>query len=136
MYEASNFIKEGGLPIVVKADGLASGKGVSICNSEEDALKNTKEILEGKFKSSNRVVLEEFLEGEELSFFTIVDKNSYIFFGSAQDHKKVGEGDKGPNTGGMGAYSPAPILTDKLEEKIRKKIIEPTLKAMIDLGHS
>ena len=134
--EASNFIKQAGLPIVVKADGLASGKGVSICNSEEDALKNTKEILEGKFKSSNRVVLEEFLEGEELSFFTIVDKNSYIFFGSAQDHKKVGEGDKGPNTGGMGAYSPAPILTDKLEEKIRKKIIEPTLKAMKDLGHS
>ena len=134
--EASNFIKQAGLPIVVKADGLASGKGVSICNSEEDALKNTKEILEGKFKSSNRVVLEEFLECEELSFFTIVDKNSYIFFGSAQDHKKVGEGDKGPNTGGMGAYSPAPILTDKLEEKIRKKIIEPTLKAMKDLGHS
>ena len=124
-----------GVPIVVKADGLAAGKGVSICTSEEEALKNTKEILEGKFKSSNTVVLEEFLEGEELSFFVIADNNSYLFFGSAQDHKKVGEGDTGPNTGGMGAYSPAPLLTDKLKEKIRKKIIEPTLKAMKDLNH-
>ena len=133
--EASSFIKQIGVPIVVKADGLAAGKGVSICTSEEEALKNTKEILEGKFKSSNTVVLEEFLEGEELSFFVIADNNSYLFFGSAQDHKKVGEGDTGPNTGGMGAYSPAPLLTDKLEEKIRKKIIEPTLKAMKDLDH-
>ena len=133
--EASSFINQVGIPIVVKADGLAAGKGVSICRSKEEALKNTKEILEGKFTSSSTVVLEEFLEGEELSFFVIVDKNSYLFFGSAQDHKKVGEGDTGPNTGGMGAYSPAPLLTDKLEEKIKKKIIEPTLKAMKDLGH-
>jgi phosphoribosylamine---glycine ligase len=133
--EASSFIKQVGFPIVVKADGLAAGKGVSICTSEKEALKNIKEILEGKFKSSNTVVLEEFLEGEELSFFVIVDKNSYLFFGSAQDHKKVGVGDTGPNTGGMGAYSPAPLLTNKLEEKIRKKIIEPTLKAMKDLDH-
>ena len=133
--EASSFIKQVRVPIVVKADGLAAGKGVSICTSKEEALKNAKEILEGKFKSSNTVVLEEFLEGEELSFFVIVDENSYLFFGSAQDHKKVGEGDKGPNTGGMGAYSPAPLLTDKLEEKIKKKIIEPTLKAMKNFGH-
>jgi len=133
--DASSFIKKNGVPIVVKADGLAAGKGVSVCKSIEEALKNTKEILEGKFKSSNRVVLEEFLEGEELSYFVIVDENSYHFFGSAQDHKRVGEGDTGPNTGGMGAYSPAPLLTDKLEEKIKKKIIEPTLKAMKDLGH-
>ena len=133
--KASSFIKKVGFPIVVKADGLAAGKGVSICKSEEEALKNTKEILEGKFKSSNRVVLEEFLEGEELSYFTIVDENSYLFFGSAQDHKRVGEGDTGPNTGGMGAYSPAPLLTDELEAKIKKKIIEPTLKAMKELGH-
>ena len=91
--------------------------------------------MDGKFKSSKKVVLEEFLTGEELSYFIIVDKNSYKFFGSAQDHKKVGEGDVGPNTGGMGAYSPAPILTEQLEEKIKKKIIEPTLKAMKDLGH-
>ena len=133
--KASGFIKKVGVPIVVKADGLAAGKGVSICNSEEEALKNTKEILEGKFKSSNRVVLEEFLEGEELSYFTIVDENSYLFFGSAQDHKRVGEGDTGPNTGGMGAYSPAPLLTNELEIKIKKKIIEPTLEAMKNLGH-
>ena len=133
--EASSFIKKAGVPIVVKADGLAAGKGVSICKSEEEALKNTKEILEGKFKSSNRVVLEEFLEGEELSYFTIVDENSYLFFGSAQDHKRVGEGDTGPNTGGMGAYSPAPLLTNELEAKIKKKIIEPTLEAMKNLGH-
>ena len=133
--DASIFIKKNKAPIVVKADGLAAGKGVSICTSIEEALKNTKEILEGKFKSSHQVVLEEFLEGEELSYFVIVDENSYHFFGSAQDHKRVGEGDTGPNTGGMGAYSPAPLLTDKLEEKIKKKIIEPTLKAMKDLGH-
>jgi len=132
---ASNFIKKNGAPIVVKADGLAAGKGVSVCTSIKDALKNTKEILEGKFKSSNRVVLEEFLRGEELSYFVIVDKNSYHFFGSAQDHKRVGEGDKGLNTGGMGAYSPSPLLTDKLDKKIKKKIIEPTLKAMKNLGH-
>ena len=88
-----------------------------------------------RFKSSKKVVLEEFLKGEELSYFAIVDKNSYHFFGSAQDHKKVGEGDSGPNTGGMGAYSPAILLTDKLEEKIKRKIIDPTLKAMKDLGH-
>ena len=119
--EASNFIKKKGAPIVVKADGLAAGKGVSVCTSVEEALKNTKEILEGKFRSSHRVVLEEFIEGEELSYFAIVDENSYQFFGSAQDHKRVGEGDIGPNTGGMGAYSPAPLLTDQLEKKIKKK---------------
>ena len=133
--DASSFVKKNGVPIVVKADGLAAGKGVSICISKEEALKNTKEILEGKFKSSNKVVLEEFLKGEELSYFVIVDENSYLFFGSAQDHKKVGEGDTGPNTGGMGAYSPAPLLTKQLESKIKKKIIEPTLKAMKDLGY-
>ena len=121
--------------IGVGYNGLASGKGVSVCTSVENALKKTKEILDGKFKSSNRVVLEKFLKGEELSYFTIVDKNSYKFFGSAQDHKRVGEKDIGPNTGGMGAYSPAPILTNKLEEKIKKKIIEPTLTAMKKLGH-
>ena len=133
--DASNFIKKNGVPIVVKADGLAAGKGVMVCKSSEEALKSTKEILEGKFKSSRLVVLEEFLEGEELSYFTIVDENSYHFFGSAQDHKRVGEKDTGPNTGGMGAYSPSPLLTNKLEEKIKTKIIEPTLKAMRDLGY-
>ena len=133
--DASKFIKKNGAPIVVKADGLAAGKGVSICTSVEEALKNTKEILDGKFKSSKRVVLEEFIEGEEISYFAIVDKNSYHFFGSAQDHKRVGENDTGPNTGGMGAYSPSALLTKELENKIKQKIIQPTLKAMKDLGH-
>jgi len=132
--EAYNFIKKNGCPIVVKADGLAAGKGVSICNSEEEALKQTKEILNGKFKSSNKVVLEEFLDGEELSYFSIVDESSYHFFGSAQDHKRVGAGDVGANTGGMGAYSPSQLLDEKLEKKIKQKILEPTLKAMNKLG--
>ncbi len=132
---AVNFLMENNIPIVVKADGLAAGKGVTICKSIEEAKEKIKEILEGKYKSSRKVVLEEFLEGEELSYFSIVDKNSYQFFGSAQDHKKVGEGDTGPNTGGMGAYSPSNLLTDKLEQKIKKKIINPTLKAMETLGH-
>ena len=133
--KASNFIKKNKIPIVVKADGLASGKGVSVCLTKKEALKNVKEILNGKFKSSKKVVLEEFLEGEELSYFLIVDENTYHFFGSAQDHKRVAEGDTGPNTGGMGAYSPAPILTASLEKKIKEKIIEPTLNAMKVAGH-
>ena len=133
---AYNFIKKNKFPIVVKADGLAAGKGVSICASIKEALKKTKDILNGKFKSSNKVLLEEFLEGEELSYFIIVDKKSYRFFGSAQDHKRVGEKDTGPNTGGMGAYSPSPLLTKVLEKKIKKKIIDPTLKAMKNLGHA
>tara|TARA_B100002051_G_scaffold275837_1_gene321233 strand:+ start:65 stop:1330 length:1266 start_codon:yes stop_codon:yes gene_type:complete len=133
---AVNFLIKNKLPIVVKADGLAAGKGVTICKSIKEAKEKIKEILDGKYKSSKKVVLEEFLEGEELSYFSIVDKNSYQFFGSAQDHKKVGEGDIGPNTGGMGAYSPSNLLTDKLEEKIKKKIINPTLKAMEKFGHS
>tara|TARA_B100000214_G_C23970652_1_gene629946 strand:+ start:1740 stop:3008 length:1269 start_codon:yes stop_codon:yes gene_type:complete len=134
--KAKKFLDEKNLPIVVKADGLAAGKGVTICNNLEDAYKQTKEILDGKFKSSKKVVLEEFLEGEELSYFVLVDKNSYTFFGSAQDHKKVGEGDIGPNTGGMGAYSPATILNKDLETKIKKKIIEPTLNGIKNLNHS
>jgi len=133
--DASYFIKKNGPTIVVKADGLAAGKGVSVCTSEKEALKNTQEILNGKFKSSNKVILEEFLRGEELSYFTIVDENSYIYFGSAQDHKRVGEGDVGPNTGGMGAYSPTSLLTNSLEKKIKKKIIEPTINAMKKMGY-
>ena len=134
-HEASIFIKKNGVPIVVKADGLAAGKGVSVCTSIKEALKSTTDILQGKFESSKKVVLEEFLEGEELSYFVIVDENSYKFFGAAQDHKKVNAGDFGPNTGGMGAYSPTLILNNKLEKKIKKKIIQPTLKAMKDSGH-
>ena len=132
---AVQFILNNKTPIVVKADGLAAGKGVSICKSVEDAKIKIKEILDGKFKSSRKVVLEEFLQGEELSYFVISDNNCYKFFGSAQDHKKVGEGDVGPNTGGMGAFSPSSLLNDELENKIKKKIIEPTLNEMKKMGH-
>ena len=133
--DAKKFIERNSLPIVVKADGLAAGKGVSICNTKEDALNKSKEIIEGKFKSSKKVVLEEFLKGEELSYFCVVDHNTFCFFGTAQDHKRVGEGDKGPNTGGMGAYSPAKSLTEKIEQKIINKIIKPTLNALKKMGH-
>ena len=125
-----HFIKRNKFPLVVKADGLAAGKGVTICKTKNQVLNISKEIFDGKFKSSNKVVLEEFLEGEEASYFLIVDKKNYKFFGTAQDHKRVGENDKGPNTGGMGAYSPAPIINSKLEKKIIKKIVEPTLQAL------
>jgi phosphoribosylamine--glycine ligase len=134
--DAENFINKNRLPIVVKADGLASGKGVYICETKTHALNAIKEILSGKFKSSSTVLIEEFLAGEEMSYFIIADKNGYKFFGSAQDHKKVGEGDTGPNTGGMGAYSPSSIINEELEKKIRKKIIEPTLNGLKKLNHS
>ena len=124
------FLKSCKLPIVVKADGLAAGKGVIICKTKNQVIKNTSEIFNGKFKSSRKVVLEEFLVGEEASYFVVVDNNNYKFFGSAQDHKRVYENDKGPNTGGMGAYSPAPIVTKSLEKKIKSRIIDPTLKAL------
>ena len=124
------FLKSCKLPIVVKADGLAAGKGVVICKTKNQVIKNTSEIFNGKFKSSRKVVLEEFLDGEEASYFVVVDNNNYKFFGSAQDHKRVYENDKGPNTGGMGAYSPAPIVTNSLEKKIKSRIIDPTLKAL------
>ncbi len=125
-----NFLNKNKLPIVVKADGLAAGKGVTICKSRKQVLKLSNEIFKGKFKSSKKLVLEEFLEGEEASYFLIVDKKSFKFFGTAQDHKRVGENDKGPNTGGMGAYSPAPIIDKKLERKIIAKIVKPTLIAL------
>ena len=128
--QVNNFILHSKLPLVVKADGLASGKGVIICNTKEQVIKHSEEIFKGKFKSSKKLVLEEFLNGEEVSYFLIVDKHNYKFFGTAQDHKKVGEKEKGPNTGGMGAYSPAPIVNSKLEKKIIKSIVEPTLNAL------
>ena len=125
-----NFLKKSKLPLVVKADGLAAGKGVTICNSKKKVLKFSKEIFEGKFQSSKKLVLEEFIKGEEASYFIIVDKNNFKFFGSAQDHKRVKENDKGPNTGGMGAFSPAKIINKKIEKKVIKKIINPTLHAL------
>jgi|TARA_B100001093_G_scaffold519992_1_gene611940 phosphoribosylamine--glycine ligase len=118
------------MPVVVKADGLASGKGVFICHSKKEVEKFSNEIFLGKFKSSKKLVLEEFLEGEEASYFLIVDKKHFSFIGSAQDHKRVGENETGSNTGGMGAYSPAPIINKNLEKKIIKKIVEPTLRAL------
>ncbi len=127
-----NSINRFNLPIVVKADGIAAGKGVVICKTKRNAFEISKQIFKGKFKSSKTVVLEEFLEGEEASYFLIVDKNGFIRFGTAQDHKKVYEKEKGPNTGGMGAYSPAPIIDKDLEKKIITKIVKPTLKALKD----
>ena len=108
---------------VVKADGIAAGKGVMICKTKE-VLNFSEQIFKGRFKSSKKLILEEFIEGEELSYFSIVDKNKITFLGSAQDHKRVGENETGLNTGGMGAYSPAPILTKPLEKKILNKIMQ------------
>ena len=130
------FLNNCPLPIVVKADGLAAGKGVTICKTRKQVMKKTNEIFKGKFNSSKKVVLEEFLEGEEASYFIIADNNNFKFFGTAQDHKRVFEKDKGPNTGGMGAYSPAPIITKKLEKKIILKIVKPTLNALRVKGKS
>ena len=125
-----NFLKKSNLPLVVKANGLAAGKGVTICKTKGQVLKASHEIFSGKFKTSRKLVLEEFLSGEEVSFFLIVDKKSFKFFGTAQDHKRVGEKDTGLNTGGMGAYSPAPIFNKMLEKKVINKIIHPTLNAL------
>ena len=119
------------MPVVVKADGLAIAKvlqSVEIKNK----YKISDEIFKGKFKSSKSLVLEEFLKGEEASYFLLVYKKSFKFFGSAQDHKRVRENDKGPNTGGMGAYSPAAIINKDLENKIIRKIVKPTLLALAE----
>ena len=129
------FIKKSKFPIVVKADGLAAGKGVTICKNKNQVINISNQIFKGKFKSSRKIVIEEFLEGEEASYFLIVDKNNFKFFGSAQDHKRAYEKDLGPNTGGMGAYSPAPIIDKKLEKKILEKIVKPTLKFLKKKGN-
>jgi len=128
--DVKKFLLQNKMPIVVKADGLAAGKGVTICYSKNEVKKFSDEIFLGKFTTSKILVLEEFLEGEEVSYFLIVDKKNFSFIGSAQDHKRVGEKETGPNTGGMGAYSPAPIIDKDLEKKILNKIVKPTLKAL------
>jgi len=120
-------------PIVIKADNLASGKGVYICNTKKEAYTSVNEIFNGKFGKAKKILLEEFLEGEEMSYFIVSDGITYKFFGSAQDHKRALDGDKGKNTGGMGAYSPSRLLNDKIEKKIKDKIINPTLKALKNL---
>ena len=130
--DALNFCQNQSYPLVVKADGLAAGKGVVICKTKKKAFEISNQIFKGRFKSSSKVILEEFLDGEEASYFLIVDKNSFVNFGTAQDHKKVYEKEKGPNTGGMGAYSPAPIIDKELEKKIIERIVRPTLKSLKD----
>ena len=132
--EASDCIDKFGLPIVVKSDGLAAGKGVTICNKKEEALNDVKAIFSGKFKSSKKVVLEEFLKGEEASYFVITDGEDFLPIGTAQDHKRIFENDVGPNTGGMGAYSPSYLITDDIESKIINRIIKPTLAGMKKIG--
>ena len=133
--EAKKILSEFNAPIVVKSDGLAAGKGVTICNSINEALDDIDEIMSGKFQSSNKVIIEEFLKGEEASYFVITDGKNFQQVGTAQDHKRVGENDTGLNTGGMGAYSPSLIINKKIEEKILDKIIQPTINGMKELGH-
>ncbi len=133
---AKIFLKECSYPIVVKADGLAAGKGVYICENKDKSISAVKEIFDGKFGEAENVLIEEFLEGEEMSFFIISDGNSYKKFGTAQDHKRVLEGDEGKNTGGMGAYCPSRLESEQLDEKILKKIIEPTIKGLKELNTS
>tara|TARA_B100001027_G_scaffold151109_1_gene106033 strand:+ start:1106 stop:2368 length:1263 start_codon:yes stop_codon:yes gene_type:complete len=128
------FLKKCKYPVVVKADGLAAGKGVYICERFDQSSNAVKEIFNGKFGKAKEVLIEEFLKGEEMSFFIISDGESYKKFGTAQDHKRALEGDRGQNTGGMGAYSPSRLENLKLEEKILKRIIDPTLKGLKDLN--
>lgn len=130
--EAIAYIKEKGAPIVVKADGLAAGKGVIVAQSEEEAIAAVGAILDGnRFgDAGNRVVIEECLVGEEASFICIVDGEDVLPMASSQDHKARDDGDKGPNTGGMGAYSPAPVVDEAMHERIMNEVILPTVKGM------
>ena len=127
---AKNFLKNCNFPIVIKADGLAAGKGVYISQNYLEASDAVEEIFNGKFGVAESILIEEFLDGEEMSFFIISDGKNYKTFGTAQDHKRVFEGDKGKNTGGMGAYSPSRLETNELNKKILKRIIEPTLNGL------
>jgi len=130
--QSLTYIQKVKFPLIIKADNLASGKGVYICKSKSEAIKAINEIFNGKFGSAKQILFEDFLYGEEMSYFIISDGSTFKFFGSAQDHKRVLEGDKGKNTGGMGAYSPSRLFSKNLEKKIIKKIIKPTLKALKD----
>ena len=132
--EANLFLKNSKFPLVVKADGLAAGKGVYICEDIKEAIKAVEEIFNGKFGVTKNILIEEFLSGEEMSYFIISDGKNYKKFQTAQDHKRVLEGDKGKNTGGMGAYSPSRLINKDLDEKIIKKIIEPTLKGLKEMS--
>ncbi|MCV0395407.1 MAG: phosphoribosylamine--glycine ligase [Rhizobiaceae bacterium] len=133
--KAKAYLRGVGAPVVVKADGLAAGKGVTIATTRDEAANAIDDCFEGRFgEAGAEVVIEEFLEGEEVSFFCLCDGTTALPFGSAQDHKRVGDGDTGPNTGGMGAYSPAPVMTPDIEERVMREIVEPTLKGMAELG--
>ena len=131
---SKKFLKEVTFPTVIKADNLASGKGVYICNSLSEAMLAVEEIFNGKFGPTKNLLIEEFLDGEEMSFFVVCDGKSFKTFDTAQDHKRVLEGDKGKNTGGMGAYSPSRLITKELENKVINKIINPTLKGLEEIG--
>ena len=134
--ETFDFLENSKMPIVIKADGLAAGKGVYICQDIEASKNATIEIFNGKFGKADQVLVEEFLEGDEMSYFIISDGKNFKSFNTAQDHKRVGIGDSGKNTGGMGAYSPSSIINDELELKIINEIIKPTIEAIKDIGES
>lgn len=128
---AIRYVQSMACPIVVKADGLAAGKGVTIAMSIEEAVAAIQNCFDGAFGAAgNRVVIEEYMEGEEASFFALCDGETAIEIGSAQDHKRVGDGDTGPNTGGMGAYSPAPVMTPAIRERVMKDIVLPSVQGM------
>lgn len=132
---AERYIREHGAPIVVKADGLAAGKGVTLATSQEQAIDAVQECLQGRFGSAgSRVVIEEFLEGEEASFTCIVDGEHMLPLASSQDHKARDNRDQGPNTGGMGAYSPAPVVTDQVHDRIMREVIKPTVAGLAKEG--
>ena len=128
--DANEFLKTTSFPIVIKADNLASGKGVYICKNNNEANIAIKEIFNGRFGLAKNLLIEEFLDGEEMSFFTIHDGKKFKYFGTAQDHKRALVGDKGKNTGGMGAYSPSRLINEDLQKKIINKIIKPTLRGL------
>jgi phosphoribosylamine---glycine ligase len=132
--DAKKFLENAKYPNVIKADNLAAGKGVYICNNEQESFTAVEEIFNGKFGEAKNILIEEFLKGEEMSYFIISDGKSIKAFETAQDHKRVLEGDNGKNTGGMGAYSPSRLINNQLEDKILKKIIKPTLKGLSNLG--
>ena len=132
---ARAYVEKVGAPIVIKADGLAAGKGVTVAMTLDEALDGLNACFDGSFGSAGaEVVVEEFLTGEEASFFCLCDGTTALPFGTAQDHKRVGDGDIGPNTGGMGAYSPAPVMTPEIIERTMREIIEPTMRGMAELG--
>jgi len=135
--EAMDFIHDHGAPIVVKADGLAAGKGVILAETIEEAQAAVKDMLAGNAfgEAGHRVVIEEFLTGEEASFICMVDGSNILPMATSQDHKARNEGDTGPNTGGMGAYSPAPVVTAEIEARVMKEVIEPTVIGMATEGH-